>query len=180
MFTLQSRILWPLYIVGTCCRHPLIRREAADLLLLYDCQEGPWRADCIVQCIYTFAKIEEAGLSGARRSSDVPRQNRVSPAKGTLLGSNEYMPLSNEKRDKAIRWLQVDYNTHGPRLESAQKRRSHLELWSPSLPLSFAMRDKAAGEVFDYHPPKSPQPRRSDLEVLFVCNLDLATICRCI
>lgn len=32
MFTLQSRILWPLSIIGTRCRNPLIRREAADLL----------------------------------------------------------------------------------------------------------------------------------------------------
>jgi hypothetical protein len=85
MFIFQLRLLTPLFLVGTRCRHPTLRREAAELLRIYDCQEGPWRTDATVRFIHTTAGIEEQGLSEVRDRSDVPQQNRASLVTGKLL-----------------------------------------------------------------------------------------------
>lgn len=44
-------------------RHPSLRREAAELLRVYDCQERLWRTDAAFLFRSLTADIEEQGLS---------------------------------------------------------------------------------------------------------------------
>lgn len=149
--TLQSRILWPVYIVGTRCRNTFVRREAADSLDLSDCQQCPWQSDCIIRAIHSVAEIEESSLPDVRLCSDVPKEIRVTLVMGTLLGGDEYILLCNEKRDKAIRWLQIGYIWHGRAAESCKERRTHLTPWSRSSAVCFVWQDQA-GECPDEPP----------------------------
>lgn len=83
-----------------------------------------------MRTIHAVVEVLESKISDVRSCSDTPRDSRVTLMTGKHLGGGEYIPMCNEKRDQAIRWLQIEYAHHGRTPEIFQERETHLNLWS--------------------------------------------------
>jgi hypothetical protein len=62
-FTLEPGIIAPLMLVATRCRHPLIRREALELLVAWPRKEGVWDSHSAARRCQGWMEIEEAGIA---------------------------------------------------------------------------------------------------------------------
>ncbi|KAI0192838.1 hypothetical protein F4808DRAFT_363177 [Astrocystis sublimbata] len=56
---LEPGLIIPLFVVGSKCRHPRVRRRALGLLQQMNRQEGVWRSDAIATAVAQIIRIEE-------------------------------------------------------------------------------------------------------------------------
>ena len=77
-FSFQVGILPPLYIVGSKCREPTLRRQAIGLLRKCPVQEGLWEPFGASRMCEWMMKIEELGMIKDGKSEwFVPESSRV-------------------------------------------------------------------------------------------------------
>lgn len=77
-FTLDMGIVGPLGTVAYKCRHPIIRREAIDLLASVHRREGVWDSVLSAYICKRIMEIEEEGLGQVTCCEDVPAWARIS------------------------------------------------------------------------------------------------------
>lgn len=71
-FCLDMGIVPPLYFTATKCRHPILRREAIDLLSAYPRQEGMWHPRQCAKIGELVVAVEEAQVSSLPVELRVP------------------------------------------------------------------------------------------------------------
>lgn len=76
-FALDMGIVGPLSAVAYKCRHPIIRREAIDLLASSPRQEGVWNSILSAYVCKRIVEIEEYGLGQVTCCEDVPAWARI-------------------------------------------------------------------------------------------------------
>lgn len=76
-FTMDMGIIGPLCAVAYKCRHPIIRREAIDLLTSAPRQEVGCNSITSARICKRILEIEEEGLNQVTRCEDVPAWSRV-------------------------------------------------------------------------------------------------------
>ena len=76
-FSFDLGIISPLFLVGSGCRDPLVRREAINLLYLLRRREGVWSSVVAAMVIEKTMMKEEGGLRDIKTAADVPSQARV-------------------------------------------------------------------------------------------------------
>ncbi|KAK5441483.1 hypothetical protein LTS15_011250 [Exophiala xenobiotica] len=69
-------LLPALYLTGTKCRDPLIRRQALSLLTSTRKKEGVWDSRAAAKVVERVMALEENGVS-IRACSDLPEKNRI-------------------------------------------------------------------------------------------------------
>lgn len=80
----DTDILPPLYVVASRCRHPLIRRQALDLLRQGPRQEGYWHRGILSSIAERIMNLEERDCAGAKSSADIPGSARISVLNTTV------------------------------------------------------------------------------------------------
>ena len=78
-------ILPPLYYVASRCRHPVIRRQALDLLRRGPIQEGVWHRAILASIAEYIMKLEETECPGAKTSADIAGSSRVSVLNARMM-----------------------------------------------------------------------------------------------
>ena len=72
----DNEIIMPLWMTGFCCRDPLIRREAIDLMFEIKRQEGIWGSEVCAVIAQQVMKIEEEGLN-VQSCTDISSARRI-------------------------------------------------------------------------------------------------------
>ncbi|KUJ15049.1 uncharacterized protein LY89DRAFT_736110 [Mollisia scopiformis] len=70
-------ILPSLYFVVSRCRHPILRRQALDLLRRGPKQEGVWHRDMLASIAERIVALEERGVENVRGLGDIPMAARI-------------------------------------------------------------------------------------------------------
>jgi hypothetical protein len=86
-------ILPYLYFVTSRCRHPLIRRQALQLLHQGPLQERIWHREVLARISDHIIIMEEAGWQGAQSSSDIPANARLSVINATIDSTQRTITL---------------------------------------------------------------------------------------
>lgn len=73
----DTGIMPPLYFVASRCRHPLIRRQALDLLRRSPSQQGIWHRGILANIAECIMNLEERDCAGAKSSADIPNFARI-------------------------------------------------------------------------------------------------------
>ena len=80
----DTNMLPPLYFVASRCRHPLIRRQALELLRQGPYQEGYWHRGILSSIAERIMNLEERHHEGAKSSADIPESARISVLNTTV------------------------------------------------------------------------------------------------
>ncbi|KAI5456091.1 hypothetical protein BGZ63DRAFT_397396 [Mariannaea sp. PMI_226] len=70
-FTPEIGILPVLYIIGTKCRHALVRREVLNILRRQSIREVVWTSICTAEILERVIEIEEGGSEGREKCHEV-------------------------------------------------------------------------------------------------------------
>ncbi len=76
-FSFDLCLIPPLWLVGSRCRDPAVRRKAIKLLYYSRRCEGVWSSFIFAMILEKVVEIEEAGLQGIHNSHDVPAACRI-------------------------------------------------------------------------------------------------------
>lgn len=69
----------PLYIVGTRCRDPSVRRQAHNLLASHDRIEGAWDSQLVARIVHKIIEKEEGAVGfPVTKASQIPEEARIS------------------------------------------------------------------------------------------------------
>ena len=69
----------PLYIVGTRCRDPSVRRRALNLLAGHDRVEGAWDSQLVARIVHKIIEKEEGAVGlPVTKASQIPEEARIS------------------------------------------------------------------------------------------------------
>lgn len=74
----EMGVVLPLYMIGTKCRDPRLRRRAIALLYSVNRREGLWDSWGAARVAETIMKIEEEGLGDVQRADQIGSDRRVS------------------------------------------------------------------------------------------------------
>ncbi|KAF7561658.1 hypothetical protein G7046_g2480 [Stylonectria norvegica] len=77
VFHLELGAVPVLFIIISQCRHPVVRRQAIDLLKRSQVQEGVWSSELTGKVAQRVLDLEEAGIT-VRQPSDIPAERRIS------------------------------------------------------------------------------------------------------
>ncbi|KAI4592894.1 hypothetical protein KJ359_010341 [Pestalotiopsis sp. 9143b] len=90
-FSFELGLMPPLFVMIQKCRHPLVRRQALDLLRRAPAQEGLWNRDVIVQVCEKTIELEEGSVGFIRHvpsaladTMEVPEARRLKLVKVDL------------------------------------------------------------------------------------------------
>ncbi len=75
-FSFDFGYVIPVYLVGTRCRDPLLRRRAIQILRAYPRQEGVWESTAAAAVAAQWVAAEEAGLE-VSCAADIPEHRRI-------------------------------------------------------------------------------------------------------
>ena len=78
VFSLDTGIILPLYIVATKCRHPVLRRRAIALLKSARRQEGVLNSLLTGRVAERLVELEEEGLENIECAEEFPNCARIS------------------------------------------------------------------------------------------------------
>lgn len=76
-FSFDLGYLIPVYLTGTRCRDPYLRRRAINLLHKYPRQEGVWESTAAAAVATQWMFVEEDGLPAVKFAVDVPEYKRI-------------------------------------------------------------------------------------------------------
>lgn len=94
-FGMTPGVLPPLWLIGMCCREPILRRRAAELLRTHHRQCGQMDDCSAAVLVDSVIRLEEEGIPIARSCNDIPESRRLrvlqsdltQPGKMTVLFS---------------------------------------------------------------------------------------------
>jgi hypothetical protein len=76
-FSFDLGYMIPVYLTGTRCRDPHLRRRAIKLLHMHPRQEGVWESVAAAAVAAKWMAVEEDGLGEVRSAADVPEHKRI-------------------------------------------------------------------------------------------------------
>ncbi|CAM1507660.1 Fc.00g073010.m01.CDS01 [Cosmosporella sp. VM-42] len=77
VFHLELGAVPVLFIIISQCRHPIVRRQAIDLLRRSQVQEGVWSSELTGKVAQRIVDLEEAGIT-VQQPSDITAERRIS------------------------------------------------------------------------------------------------------
>lgn len=77
-FSYDMGYMIPLFVVGTRCRDPKLRRRSNRLLHDYPRQEGRWESVAAAAICSRWIAVEEEGLGDVTCAADIPEHRRIS------------------------------------------------------------------------------------------------------
>jgi hypothetical protein len=101
-FQIDVGIIGPLYHTAACCRYPVVRRKAIELLeRVPTLQEGIWNAGITARAARRVVEIEESGLGVVKEAADVPDWARISEVEPTFDTEKKMVTIKYYRRGKA-------------------------------------------------------------------------------
>ncbi|PQE05373.1 C6 zinc finger domain protein [Rutstroemia sp. NJR-2017a BVV2] len=101
-FQIDVGIIGPLYHTSACCRHPVVRRKAIELLeRVPTLQEGVWNAGITARAARRVVEIEEFGLGVVKEAADVPDWARISEVDPTFDMEKNMVTIKYYRSGKA-------------------------------------------------------------------------------
>lgn len=86
-FTPELAVVPILFLIGTKCRHPTVRREVLRILRQQPIQEALWRSDVTARVVERVIEIEESGQGNTIHSMEqIPMHRRVEGIQWTEVG----------------------------------------------------------------------------------------------
>ena len=112
-FSFDLGIISPLFLVGSRCRNPELRREAIRLLYVSRRREGVWSAFISAMVVERIVMIEESTVKASQSEADIPAANRLRLVRVSYdpgWAAEQVLPGNDHPPVFVFRWVRSPFN----------------------------------------------------------------------